>query len=601
MSGLFSRLRGTLLLGLMGACVAQASPAWLKLPGWMQAPAYQPSRAFTLDGWIDHTSTWVSDSSYAGAYGADLRLHTARLIVGAHGELERAGGLAWLVRAGGTMAQNSLYEQRIYTPEFQADVGWTPTPAVEVGVFVRHGWRRPNAFLIDSLRLRDLVLGARLGLRPLANTELGVTAGNRRVLNGNAVADHRFMRAELEHRVPGWRQFLVRAWGESAWYGLADSLDFDLQRSLAGLNLSGELPGGVNLHSSSALVQRKGIRRVLGQNRLRTTLWDHHRLSVNAGADYTELEAHDVYRRHADASWRWMPGTVLGAELRASAERVQVKDEDLIHRRDVMALAVFDWKPLAPAAAAVEAAGRHQSWAHLVSRGLWLKRHMNLRGDVGGGWAETRTFGRGITGRATLDWITPVEPLPWLGFSLRSLQRGEIFRMQDRDVVAPWADETQKELDQLTGLHSTLNPHGTLQGGHRLEWRRHLGSHLVYSDDTLRNTVNNELWLKYRGRRLQGQISGMALRHLVEEDPVELEHRLSLHLRWQPVRLASFNVRGMWRPQRDPLPERMWLRSFIEFELNKLTLTTDLRFVGDPAHLGTKDTEAWIHVLRRLW
>lgn len=572
-----------------------------QVPTWVQAPAYQPSRSFTLDGWIDHTSTWVSDSSYAGAYGEDLRLHTARVVVGAHGQVQKVGGLDWLLRTGATMAQNSLYEQRIYTPEFQADLGWTPLGGVELGLFARHGWRRPNAFLIDSLRLRDLIVGGRLALRPLPTTELGVVAGNRRVLNGEAISDHRFMRAEVEHRVPAWHQFVARAWGESSWYGLADSLDFDLQRSLAGLSMAGELPGGVDVHSNSALVQRKGVRRVLGQNRLRTTLWGKHRLSINAGADFTELEERDVLRRHADASWRWMPLEEVGAELRASTERVRITDEDLVHRRDVLALAVFQVKPLARVAAAVEAAGHHQSWSRFMDRSLWLKRNLSLRGDLGGGWAETREYGRGLVGRATVEMIAPVEPLPWLGFSMRALQRAELFRMQDRETVAPWADPSQKELDQLTSFNSTLNPHGTLQGGHRLEWRRHVGSHLVYSDDTLRNTLKNEVWVKARGHRLQAQLSAMALQHLVAADPVDLEHRLSMHLRWQPLRLASLNVRGTWRPGRDQLSERMWLRSFVEFELNKLTLTTDLRFVGDPDHFGRKDTEAWIHVLRRLW
>jgi hypothetical protein len=123
----------------------------------------------------------------------------------------------------------------------------------------------------------------------------------------------------------------------------------------------------------------------------------------------------------------------------------------------------------------------------------------------------------------------------------------------------------------------------------------------VFSDDTLRNTINNELWVKWRGSRLQLRLAGMTVQHLVAQDPITWERRVSAHLRWQPVRLASFNLRGVWRPQVDPLPERMWIRAFAEFEMNKLQLTTDLRFVGDPAHFGDTDTQAWIHVLRRLW
>ena len=581
-------------------CGTAAAQAWHP-PAWLRAPAYTPSRAFALEGWIDHTSTWVSDSSYAGNFERDLRLHTARMIVGAHGRLPLAGEVSYLARTGGTLAQNSLHGQRVYTPELQGDLGWSPVERLRLGVFGRYGWRRPNAFMVDSLSLRDLVLGAGLTAQPTDHTELALSAGNRRVLNGEAVSDHRFARAELEQRLPAWNQFLLRAWGESSWYGLADSLDFDLQRGLAGLTLAGELPGGAMLHSNTALVQRKGLRRVLGQNRLRWEPAPRHRLSGNAGADFSELDQRRVYRRFADASWRWMPLAALGGELRASNERVKVDEEDASHRRDVQALAIWDWRPLVTPARRIEAAGRHLAWSEPLQRSLWLQRDLALRGDLGGGWAETRQYGRGLTGRGALEIEQPLEPFPWLGFSLRESLRGELFLMQDRELVAPGADNLQKDLDHLLGLSTTLLPHGTIQAGHRAEWRRHAGSDLVYSGDTLRNTVNNELWLKWRRPRLHAQLSAMTVGHLLAEDPVELEQRYSANLRWQPVRLASLNLRGVWRPQQEPLPERLWLRAFTEFELNKLTLTADLRFVGDSRGFGSRDTQAWIHLLRRLW
>jgi hypothetical protein len=572
----------------------------LALLGCGRVLAYAPSRVFVLEGWLDHTSTWLSDSSAAGRYDDDLRLHTARLIAGAHGQLPAAGGLRYLARAGATLAQNSLHGQRVYTPELQGDLDWTPLPRLGLNVFGRYGWRRPNAFMVDSLSLRDLILGAGLTARPTDHSELALSAGNRRVLDGEAVSDHRFLRAELEQRVPAWNQFLLRAWGESAWYGLADSLDFDLQRGLAGLSLAGQLPGGALLHSNTALVQREGVRRVLGQNRLRWDLPRDQRLSANAGADFTKQDERRVLRRHADAAWRWMPLPALGGELRAGAERVLVDERDASHRRDVQALAVWDWKPLAAAAGRVEERDR-VSWNDLARHALWLKRDLALRGELGGGWARTRQYGRGVTGRGALEIEQPLELFPWLGLSLREMARGELFHMQDRALVAPGADKLQKELDHLLGLATTLLPHGTLQAGHRVEWRRHVGSDLVYSGDTLRNTVSNELWLKRRGPRLSAQASAMAVGHLLRADPVELEQRYSLHLRWQPVRLASLNLRGVWRPQQEPLPERLWVRAFGEFELNKLTLTADLRFIGDSRGFGSRDTQAWIHLLRRLW
>jgi len=508
-----------------------------KLPRLPQVPAYQPSRSFTLDGWLDHTTTWISDSSYAGSFQDNLDLHTTRLVLGAHGDLSTLGGLRYLVRAGGTLAQNSLYEQRVYTPELQGDLAWTPVRPVELGLFARYGWRRPNAFLVDSLRLRDLVLGARLALRPLRHTELSASAGNRRVLDEHESKDHRFLRGELEQRIPAWNQFLVRAWGESSWYGLADSLDFDLTRSLAGITLAGTVPGGAVVHSNSALVEREGIRRVLGVNRLRWQL-GRHRLAAGAGA----VEG-------------------LGARL----------------------------------------GERGTGWDTPFAHALWLKRGLSLRGELGGGWTESREYGSGTTGKGELDLMLPVQPLPWLGLSLRELARGELFRMQDRDLVAPGAKELQREGDNLLSLAGTLFPQAPFQAGHTAEWRRHTGTPLVFSDDTLRNTLHNELWLKWRLRTLQLRLAGATVQHLVPEDPVDWERRVSAQLRWQPVRMATFNLRGVWRPRVDPLPERMWIRAFAEFEMNKLQLTADLRFVGDPARFGDTDTQAWIHVQRRLW
>lgn len=591
-------LRLALALFLLSGSVARALD-W-RVPAWVKAPVYHPSRQFALDGWVDHTSTWLSDSSYAGEFENNLNLHTTRLVVGAHGRVPLAGELRYLARVGGTLAQNTLYDQRVYTPELQGDLDWQPNRRLQLGVFGRYGWRRPNAFLVDSLRLRDLILGARLGYRPLEHTELTVSAGNRRVLNERSESDHRFLRAELEQRIPAWNQFLIRGWGETSWYGLADSLDFDLQRSLAGLTLAGEVPGGAAVHSNSALVVREGIRRVLGQNRVRWQL-GAHRLSANAGADYTKQDERSIYRRAASLSWRWMPTEVLGSELRLSSDRARVDEVDRAHRRDYLALAVFDWRPLAARAARLAEEGVTSDWSRPWRHALWLKRDLSVRGNLGGGWSETREYGSGITGQGELELLLPVEPLPWLGATFRELARGEVFRMQDRELVAPQAQDLQREADNLLGLGTTLFPHEALQVGHSVEWRRHSGTQLVFSDDTLRNTIHNELWVKWRRNKIQLRLAGGTVQHLVQEDPVDWERRVSAQLRWQPVRLATLNLRGVWRPRVDPLPERMWVRAFVEFEMNKLQVTTDLRFVGDPDQFGDTDTQAWIHVLRRLW
>ena len=170
------------LLLAVGTAAAALQMPKLKLPE-LPSLRYTPSPSFALEGWLDHTTTWVSDSSQAGSYPDNLLLHTGRFVVGAHGRLPWVGGLDYRLRTGATMAENSYYEQRIWTPELEAELGWTPVKQVRVGGFARYGWRRPNAFLADSMRWRDMIAGLKLRLRPLEHTELGVVAGNRLVMD----------------------------------------------------------------------------------------------------------------------------------------------------------------------------------------------------------------------------------------------------------------------------------------------------------------------------------------------------------------------------------------------------------------------------------
>lgn len=573
------RFVSTALLAILLASGSAGAAASDWIGRLASTAAYTPSAAFTLDGWIDHTSTWVSDSSSAGLYKEDLSLHTERVLLGAHGRLATAGGLHYELRVGGTLAQNSLYEQRVLTPEFEGRFDWTPLPLLKIGTFARYGWRRPNYFMVDSLRRRDLIAGARLELRPLEHTELSAVVGNRRLFDEHAVRDHRFLRAEIEQRVPAWRNFLLRAWGESAWYG-ADSLDYDLQRSLAGLTLAGELPGGVLVNSRSELIHRAGSDRAIGVNRLRWTPTETMRVSANAGADYIELSDRDQYRRFADAAWRWMRWGPLGVEVKAENERVTRDGEDWIHRRGARLAGLLDWSRREP---------------------LPLGMRPSARAQLGGGWYQTYRYGRGWSGLGEVELELPMEPVDWLSLGLRESARAEIFHLVDREIVAREADLNQVDADNVLALATTFFPRSALQAGLRADWRRHVGSELVYSPDTLRNTVNEELWVKWRGSRLQASLAGMNVHHLSDASPVDTEQRYSAHLRFQPFRLFAFNMRGVWRPEQDALPSRMWLRAFAEFELNKLAVMADLRFYGDPETLGDRDTQAWIHVLRRLW
>jgi hypothetical protein len=607
------------LVVLMFVMSALSTYAW-DMPEWrlpslrmpkMPQMNYQPSKAFALDGYIDHTTTFVSDSSRAGSFEEDLLLHSSRLMLGAKGEIQLAGQMNYLLRLGGSFAQNSLYEQRILTPEVQADVNWQPLQALQLGAFARYGWRRPNTFMVDSLTRRDFVAGLRMGVQPMKHTELSLLFGNRFEMTGDDESGHKFFKGELEQRLPFLNDFLIRVAGESDWYGLADSLTFDHQRTLASLSLVGELPGGVHLNSRSAYVYRDGVKRILGTNRVRAKLYQHHRLSANASADFTEQEERRIYRRLADASWRYMPWHSFGAELKLKNERVHVEgteghdviDEDWDHRRSVELGVLWDLKPLQRWAERIEASGRHEGWhwKNLFHKGVWAKRNTLVRGHVSGGFAETQNYGKGPIGTTAFELIQPVELASWLSVSMRELAEVEFFNMNDKDLIAPDEKAEQVEAENLLQFKTTLFPKKSLQLGHRISWRRHVGTAFMFSEDTLRNTVNNELWVKWRRNRFQVSLSGMQVDYLTDHPVVEREQRIALRLRYQPMRSASVNVQTVLRPAVDALDARLWTRFYAEFDVNKLTLTADLRFSGDPDDFGERDTQAWIHVLRRLW
>lgn len=599
MNRMTARLALTVALIMMITPCLQAGVADLLPRLRLPSPSYTPSKAFALEGWVDHTSTWVADSSAAGSFQDDISLHTGRLILGAGGQLAVLGDMRYTVRAGATLAQNSLYEQRVWTPELEARISWAPVEPVRLGAFARHGWRRANGFIVDSLRRRDLVAGLSLTLEPLEHTELSLIAGNRLILDEEDESRHSFMRAELEQRLPFLEHFLVRMWGESAWYGLEDSLDYDHQRSLGGLTLGGRLPGDVHINSHNTYVYRDGVKRVVGENRLRTHFGEHQRLSANAGADFSELREDRVYRRHADIGYRWMPWQALGSELKLGNERVLRNDADWIHRRTALLSAVWGWQPLKNAEYDPDAAG---SWAgRTIRRSLHMKRELSLAGHLGGGYMQSLRHGDGYLAQGELDLSQPVEITSWLAMSFREHVTAEMFHMKDRDLLAPDADLNQVEAENLLSLGTTLFPQRVIRFGHRIDWRRHVGSSLMFSEDTLRNTMSNELWASWRGHRLRTDLSVMFINHLVKDDPIDREERFSLRIRYQPVRTFALNLQGVYRPGKGGLDERLWVRAYADYELNKLRLSADLRFTGDADDFGSRDTQAWVHVLRKLW
>ncbi len=582
------------------------TPSLQPLLDRLNALRYQPTEALAMQGWVDHSSTWIADSSSRWPAGGEgLSLHTSRLVVGARGRLPLAGSLRYSILGGGSYAVNSVYEQRILTPEYAADLRWSPVEAVELGVFSRYGWRRPNAFLADSLRLRDWINGLRLFLHPLDHTELDLVAGNRRLREDRRYSDRRFARGELCQRLPFWNGFLIRANAESDWYGLADSLDFELQRTLGGLTLSGELPGGVQVYSYSGQVYREGVRRWVFHDRIRALLFGAHRLSAEVGSDWSTLREERIFQRRLLAGWSWSPCRWGGFRARLRGRWIERNHVDVTHSRDAAAGPVLDYRPFdgSRSTADGEPSPKHGGWKNAA-------RDLHLKGHLLAGYKQSARYGDGVIGDGLLDFRIPLLPPALLSSELRALAAAEYMRLLDADTsrAGPfyqWSaqdlDENQLDFNTSLSMSSRVNPQGRISAGHRADWKRHLGTELVFSDDTLRNTISNEVWVRVDRFRQNASLAGMLVNHLAASADRDTEYRLSLRWMYRVTRLVSLSLRGVWRPESGAFDERLWLRAFAEVSLNKLGLNLDFRFSGDPGDLGQRDTQAWVHMVRRLW
>lgn len=125
------------------------------VPRVVTGPGFQPQGSLS---WRSTLTNPAGEDPRSGLGASDERLglHTGRLLAGARG-LSADHSLGWSVLLGGTLAQNTRYEQRIYTPEARLDLAWRVQDQLGLRLGSRHGWREANRFLADSLRLRDWV------------------------------------------------------------------------------------------------------------------------------------------------------------------------------------------------------------------------------------------------------------------------------------------------------------------------------------------------------------------------------------------------------------------------------------------------------------
>ncbi|MCB9473946.1 MAG: hypothetical protein H6678_09060 [Candidatus Delongbacteria bacterium] len=558
-------------------------------------PSVIPASALQFGGsfsWRSTLSNPGADAPRSGAGFEDQRLllHSGRLLVGAR-TANTGARLRWGLQLGGTLAENSLYSQRILTPEARLKLDWRQSSTLDLSLFSRHGWTEANRFMADSTRRRDWITGIGLDWRSEWLGQVDLRAGNRRSWVEGEAEDTRFLRGELRATLPG--DMRLRAFGESMGYGLQDSLDFDLARNQVGVQLSGALPWQGRQHGELQRTWREGRVRWLVSEGLSLRPLPDHLFEARYSSDWGEWQDQDLFRRDWRAAWNWSPRAFWGLRLLGEGSWTQIDQEDVDHERAVLVGPWLHSRPL--------------ERFRLLTGPLAAMSALQVDGSLDAGLKQSARWGDGVDVQLRDAVELPVQLHPL--YTLRVEQRlsAEWLMLQDGDELAalgrPLATETPHEVDSRLALGGESGP-VLVQGlrlGHRHSWQRHLGSEIVFPLDSLRNTLQHEIWARQTMGGQQLRLSLSHIRHTQQIAERAIEYRCALG--WQAI--AGRMLRGggdlVWRPERGALSERMWLRLHGELHWRQLEGRLQGEFSGDPADLGQRDTRFWLQLTRNLW
>ncbi len=549
---------------------------------------------WTMDGRLSWRSSWHNpgaEKALPGSHPAEKRLllHSGRLLIGAHSTLASDSRFDWSLAAGGTLAENSLYAQRILTPEGRVRLDFRPLDWLGIGGQARYGWRLANAFASDSLRRRDLIaaLNLRLVLPSFLPGELQLQGGNRRIFEEDFLEDQRFGRVDL--RMRPLRDLRLEFFGESQGYG-RDSLDYELQRNTAGLRLSGRLPWGIRQEGQLSRRYREGRQRWLVRESLLLEPHREHRLALRLSSDWSDWQERSLYRRWIRGTWQWLPLEWVGARLQFRSDLRDFDEEVLSHERSI---GLGPWFKLRPGAESPLA----RMWPGA--------RDLSLDGNLDLGYLESSTWGKGLEGRLQADALLPVYWTKDLTSRLQNQLQLNTLRLQEaEDLAQRLGRPVEKELQAEVNNRLSLSSEASLDRwrlGHRVHWQRQAGSELLFELDSLRNTLGNEIWLRMPLGSFQHlRLSGMHLRHTLANPMRAVEYRLTGGWQLQLERLRA-GGEAVWRPARRAIKERCWLNAFLDGRYRKLRARLSLQFAGDPKDWFNKDTQCWLQVERSLW
>lgn len=464
---------------------------------------------------------------------------------------------------GAVLRQSSEFESVTLTPEYNFKAQLNPVARLQFGLFSYSQLRNPMQILQDTLQYMEQVHGFQVKSPLPGNGSFSISTGLRKRDIETSSLDQQFMRLQLERAMLGMKFRLSGEQNAFSGGALAESEAIQNDRTHLTLQWYGSPVKNLNWMAVNSHFQSAGhtywrvYQRANYQLGEKAAIWAHLNQGMLANRDT------DLLRRSYGLTYRRTLGQYSSFDILSEGNRVTPEEGDPV-----------------------------QHWRAYRAGLNWHKHEQNRLGVIlQSGFKESYLDGKG------LDLIAETE----VELNLRSSSR---MRMKLIDEIESELffrlDESEFLYDLNHHLRWSLSmlPAQRFQYGTDIGLINHFGVDLDFSEDTLRNAITNNIYLKLVEPRMRASVNHFTILDIGEESDLRLHLNTRFTYRLKPG--VSLNLLSMYRYASDVYPEYLWLTGFLKVDMRMFEWALDIEAQGLPQDVFKQDMRIWMRFMRQI-
>lgn len=502
---------------------------------------------------------YVTDTSQAsGGYF----VHLERLQLGGSGVLSESMNWNWKLTGGGIYQGESRYSSSQFTPEYHFQSQLQPFKPISLSFFSYYQVTDPVRYMVDSLVRTEWVNGVRFDAQLPAQTRLGIGLGYRtqQQQRDSVETARQFIQAQLEKRLFGLNFRLTAERDDWQRQRRAENPDF---RQRAAISWHGRPFKGFSWTGSNSFFQQ-GETQYWWAFQEASYQKNRHEYRGNYSYGNYQHGSRPLLNQKYSASYRYQLKPAIEVETIFRGNKVTEADT----------ITLFHWR------------------AYQVGMNWQAGRDNFARGLIRTGYKESFNYGAGVATEFLAEEGFDIVRTPNLAWNVKDIFQGELFNVSD-PVTKDFLYDVEHQVQTTLLVH----PRKQFQYGDRLQVKNHVGVDLQFAEDTLRNAVTNEVFIKLLRQRLQVSVSYFDIWHLTAQD---LEQRINTRATMPLNRFTTLNLLGLYRYNSDLYPDYLWLSTFLKFNFVKFDYVLDFQFRGTPEDFGQQNTLIWMRFMRRF-